>query len=826
LKRLISIKGGMKLKVTLTILVVASTVLLSGIVVIYFMGLSLLHDIVGEQYIQSAQHLGYVMLENLKGELEDTKVYTKLPLLVDAVKEANLKYKDMGNKDIVPYLESMDKKWIPAQTSDPLLREYLNNRVSIELANIAKTRSGVAEIFITDKYGGIVSASEKTSDFYQADEEWWQKAYDNGKGDTYISNVEFDESSADWVISIAVPIKDESESVIGVCKNSLALKRLFSNIAVFSSGRTGRAFLVNEEGKVIFPRGLPYTDKQLLTKEIVNKLLSGKKRFIFTSQKLLSNERLFMAFSDIKPPVTEKSGAAWMIFIAQDASEIAMPFNKLISQLSFITGCLIIFAIPMGLLFGEIIVSPIRKLHGATEQFMAGNWDHKVNIKTGDEIGQFAVVFENMIAEIKDKQARLENFSRDLEAKVTDRTKKLSETQEATLNILEDLEDAKTTLEKSNKELKKLDQLKSDFVSTVSHELRTPLSIIKEGVSLVIDGVPGQLNEKQQKILDISKFNIDRLARIIDSLLDISKIEAGRIELKRGLVSVADIVKQVTLSFGMKAKEKGLTLKLNADNSKGRAYADPDRIAQVVTNLIGNAMKFTSSGYIEVSCEDKKDMVVCSVRDTGSGISKEDLPKIFNKFQQFGRLAGAGDKGTGLGLSIAKGIMDMHDGSISVESELQKGSCFTFALHRYTEQSLFDEFTDNAIKAAVQANSKASIIIVSSKIKDGVNMSEWQAGFHTAMADSARAVRNTLRRQDDKVISNNGDILIILVNCPGEHCVLVRQRLEQIFDKSMEEKNIKDKIDIKYGCATFPDDGKTSMELVNRARSKAGPGRA
>jgi signal transduction histidine kinase len=477
--------------------------------------------------------------------------------------------------------------------------------------------------------------------------------------------------------------------------------------------------------------------------------------------------------------------------------------------------------VPLGMFFGDRLVRPIQKLHEAAKRFMAGDRDYKLDIRTNDEIEEFAGFLNNMLADINDKQSRIEKFSRGLEEMVAERTKKLTETQEATFNILEDLEESKTKLEVSNKELKKLDQLKSDFVSTVSHELRTPLSIIKEGVSLVLDGVPGQVNEKQQKILDISKFNIDRLARIIDSLLDISKIEAGKVELKRSLVSIADIVKQVASSFEMKAKEKGIALKIDVEKSKGMVYADPDRMAQVVTNLIGNAMKFTSSGYVEASCEDKKDMVVCSIKDTGCGISKDDLPKIFNKFQQFGRLAGAGEKGTGLGLSIAKGIMDMHDGSISVESELQKGSSFTFALHKYTEQSLFEEFTNSAIRGAAQANSKASVITVSLKVRDGLKEPEHQSTLQAAIFDIMRAIKGTLRRQDDKVISNGGDMLVILVNCAGEHCSVVGGRIEHILIKVLDDKKIKDRIELRCGSATFPDDGKTGMELVNVARSRA-----
>jgi len=242
---------------------------------------------------------------------------------------------------------------------------------------------------------------------------------------------------------------------------------------------------------------------------------------------------------------------------------------------------------------------------------------------------------------------------------------------------------AENELKKANEELRKIDQLKSDFVSTVSHELRTPLSITKEGISLVLDKIAGNINEKQKKILNTSRDNIDRLARIINDLLDISKIEAGKLELKKESFNMNDAIKGLATFFREEAKKKGLELRLNLPKESIELYADPDKLKQVFINLIGNSLKFTQKGYIEVSARKFKDRAECSVIDTGKGIEKNALPKVFNKFEQFGRVAGPGEKGTGLGLSIVKGIVELHHGSISVESEAGKGAKFTFTLPIY-----------------------------------------------------------------------------------------------------------------------------------------------
>lgn len=225
-----------------------------------------------------------------------------------------------------------------------------------------------------------------------------------------------------------------------------------------------------------------------------------------------------------------------------------------------------------------------------------------------------------------------------------------------------------------------LEKLKDGFLSSVSHEIRTPLSIVKEGISLVLERVIGEINEKQNKILAISKENVDRLTRIINSVLDISKIEAGKVVIYKEIVNINNVIKQITATFENKARDKGLVIKTNVEGKEINLAADEDKIIQVFTNLVGNAIKFTEEGTIEISAIDKENEVECAVADTGRGIAEIDMPKLFNKFQQIGREVGPGEKGTGLGLSIVKGIIDLHNGQIRIESRLGQGSKFIFSI--------------------------------------------------------------------------------------------------------------------------------------------------
>jgi PAS domain S-box-containing protein len=242
---------------------------------------------------------------------------------------------------------------------------------------------------------------------------------------------------------------------------------------------------------------------------------------------------------------------------------------------------------------------------------------------------------------------------------------------------------AKDITEKKRYErrLKELDKLKSDFVSNVSHELRTPLTAIKGSLDNMLDGLTGDLNEKQSRYLVRIKSNADRLARLINDLLDLSRIEAG-IKLKRTNLSLPSIAREVVESLGSVAAQKLISFEINCPDINLTAWADPDRIGEVLTNLLGNAIKFTpTGGNVIVSLRRSGDnWVEVSIADTGPGITSEEASRIFDKFYQVSNPEQRKAMGTGLGLSIAKALVEMHGGKIWLESEVGKGSIFSFTL--------------------------------------------------------------------------------------------------------------------------------------------------
>lgn len=226
---------------------------------------------------------------------------------------------------------------------------------------------------------------------------------------------------------------------------------------------------------------------------------------------------------------------------------------------------------------------------------------------------------------------------------------------------------------------KEIEQMKTEFISTVSHEMRTPLTGIREGVAQVEEGILGPVNAGQKEFLMLSLKELDRLTMIINDLLDIAKTEAGKMELKKAWFDLRKAVDQVVNSYQGLAKSRNLVLRSVLPPEELRIFADSEKLTQVLTNLVSNASKFTGAGG-EIVIEARKTPpgFEVSVQDTGRGIHKENLEKIFDRFVQVGRSNGPGIKGTGLGLTISKNLVEMHAGRIWVNSEVGKGSRFTF----------------------------------------------------------------------------------------------------------------------------------------------------
>jgi signal transduction histidine kinase len=366
---------------------------------------------------------------------------------------------------------------------------------------------------------------------------------------------------------------------------------------------------------------------------------------------------------------------------------------------------------------------------------------------------------------------------------------------------------------------KQIDQLKNDFVNTVSHELRTPLTIVQEGVSQVLDGICGATTDMQRETLKLCLEAIERLGRIIDELLDISKIESGKILIRREAVDLKELAQRAVTAFEIQSRQKNLALRLRAPETPVEIFADPDRITQVFTNLIGNALKFTDRGHIEISISAPGEKAVeCAVSDTGRGIAQEDLAKVFDKFQQFGREVGPGEKGTGLGLAISKGLIEAHGGSVRIESSLGRGTCVSFSLPVKTAEELFAEHLSRQLKESERNPAPISLLKVRISDPDRVRRALGEADWGALAEGLNQIVKNHLRRQADLSIQekSSGGVWIVLSATSREEMAAAAEKIRHIFSERFSRLIEKSHLDLSLSAASHPEDGNNEESLMKK----------
>ena len=254
-------------------------------------------------------------------------------------------------------------------------------------------------------------------------------------------------------------------------------------------------------------------------------------------------------------------------------------------------------------------------------------------------------------------------------------------------------------------------QTKDDFVAIVSHELRTPLATISNVLSNALAGVWGPLSEDAHNEFRTGHINAKRLASVVANLLDMSTIRAGRVSLEKSQVDMPGLIHSVTQTLQANAKQKGVALETSHDPYLGLVFCDPERIVRVITNLVGNALKFTEDGgVVSITIENGLEEFKISVSDTGDGIAPEHHERIFARFQQVDRGYGTGEKGTGLGLAISRELVELHGGTLTVQSEVGKGSTFSFTLPVYHREELLREAVHTEFKLCHQSEYLSVIV--------------------------------------------------------------------------------------------------------------------
>ena len=317
-----------------------------------------------------------------------------------------------------------------------------------------------------------------------------------------------------------------------------------------------------------------------------------------------------------------------------------------------LTACFAALAIVLALLCGFIIswscLLPLRRADEFLGAVAAGDFTATITVPNRDEFGAQA--------------ARMNRMSHELG--------RLHEEQQQTATALRQL----------NARLEQASRAKSEFLANMSHELRTPMNAILGFTEMLRDGLYGDVPEGLKEPLDDIQTNGRHLLGLINDVLDLSKIEAGRMDLALEEYSVQDVIDSVRMSLRSLAVERGLEFESRVSPRLPIAYGDARRIRQCLMNLAGNALKFTRQGRVDITVEQQGEELIYRVVDTGIGIPRDELEKVFDEFRQVDATVTREFGGTGLGLSITKRFIEMHGGRIGVESEPGRGSTFWFAV--------------------------------------------------------------------------------------------------------------------------------------------------
>lgn len=519
-----------------------------------------------------------------------------------------------------------------------------------------------------------------------------------GKKRPYAQKSRYDLQMQQFVIFISAPIKSREGRIQGIVAGKLKMQELNNIIGKnrdFSIGE--KSYLINEFNYIIAEAGKNSTMPRAVYTDAVKKCLSREEAI---GEEYVSEEG---------SPVI--SAYKW---VDEINACLLTEFDrkKVFIHLTEVKTGVIIAGAAGGLLFALIgfalsrrFTRHISKLRSAAMEISRGKFA-RIELKTNDELAELADSFNKMSQELEESGKELKKYSKTLARMVEEKTKKLDKkttalekSEKAAYNMMEDLNTANKSLEeekrsiemkvrertldlqKAYEELKALDKAKEEFISMLSHELKTPIFPIMGYTDMLMSGSMGKITEKQKEKLQIVAKNASNLSRLVSDMLDVSKLELKRMKIEPSQEDIGGIAKDAADSLALTGKSKNIEIKLNAPE-KIKVNCDRKRILQVMDNLLTNAIKFSKEGgKIEVTVSKEEDNAKVSIKDNGLGISKDDQKQLFSRFFQVRKgISREFGGGTGLGLAISKGIVEIHNGKIWVESELGKGSTFIFTL--------------------------------------------------------------------------------------------------------------------------------------------------
>ena len=503
-------------------------------------------------------------------------------------------------------------------------------------------------------------SSIKTSAYDPRVRPWYKLAKE--KGQTVWTEPYPDFNINLMTVSAAAPsYHNTSGDLIGVCAVDLFLPKEFSNfLANLKISKSGQAFAIDRSGTLISTStveqivvGEGENIRQIKATQSTNNLVSSTAKYLGQKfddlTQLQSVQEFEFALADGTKqfvrvlPFNDGRGIDWLIVIVIPESDFMAQIDENTRTTVLLSIAALFIAIYVGLVTSRWLVDPISRLNTAATDIARGEWERTVELDRADELGQLANSFNRMAGQLKEYFA---------------------------------------TLEQQNEDLQRLDKLKDEFLANTSHELRTPLNGMIGIAESMIDGATGELSPLQRQNLFTIAQSGHRLSNLVNDILDFSKLRHQDLELQLKPVNLNAIAEMVLAVSRSLVGDKEIRLINGISPELTTVVADENRLQQILYNLIGNAIKFTESGRVELSAKliDRDTKMTITVADTGIGIAENKLERIFESFEQADGSTARNYGGTGLGLAVTKKLVTLHGGRIWVESTVGEGSRFSFTL--------------------------------------------------------------------------------------------------------------------------------------------------
>ena len=539
------------------------------------------------------------------------------------------------------------------------------------LADLKENHPYIAEVFLTDRYGINAASSNPTSDTRQDDESWWQQAVIQRY---YLGNLEYDESAGSYSYAVALPILDDPRPPIGIVKAVFNLRAMHDLVDSISISNRGYLVVTSPEGLILSHPREEHLYKAITSVPdlapiagLIRRSPRGVADFVPADSGSDHDVRMIGYTRIMRSASLGPLNWTVSAIVARSdviSSIVAVRNGTILAGLIFILA-----AVPALYALSRKLSRPLVDLSHRADRISTGDLSVDLSMPSTNEIGKLATSLSTMVDSLKASHKRTLEINASLERAVRERT--------------DDIRRKNRQIEAQSKKVMEASRLKSQFLANMSHELRTPLNAVLALSEILSNETSGPLNDDQMKQVSIINRSGKSLLRLINDVLDLSKIEAGRMTIDRAPMSLHGLVTLVSDTLRPLAEDKHLSFTVHQDKDLPQFIkSDEQKLRQILINLIGNAIKFTERGSVrlEIAYTQGPPTISFSVVDTGIGMSPDVMDRVFDEFCQGDGSTTRKYGGTGLGLTISRKMAELLGGSLSVESSTDEGSRFTLSV--------------------------------------------------------------------------------------------------------------------------------------------------